>query len=114
LFTNAMKTSTPLIPPEHWHEVYALSMASGTVKRNILRQYRAVDTKEYAQWEPRLLELTKRVPMLVLWGDTDPFIDKSFADKFGAQTVIHYPKYGHWIAVEAPEEIAAKLETFLV
>ena len=34
---------------------------------------------------------TKRVLMLVLWGDSDPFIDKAFAETFGAQTVVHYP-----------------------
>ncbi len=44
--------------------------------------------------------------------DSEGYVE-SFADKFGAQTVIHYPKYGHWIAVEAPEEVAGKLTAFL-
>ena len=50
--------------------------------------------------------------MMVLWGDQDEFIASSFADRFGAQTVQHYPQYGHWIAVEAPDEMAAKLAAF--
>jgi pimeloyl-ACP methyl ester carboxylesterase len=114
MFKNVMKSAAPLLSPEHWHEVFALSMGDAGVRRNIMRQYRAIDTREYAVWEPKLHELTRRVPMLVLWGDTDPFIDKAFAEKFGAQTVIHYLNYGHWIAVEAPEEVAAKLESFLL
>ncbi len=113
MFKNAMRSGAPLLTPEYWHGVYGLSMTSGAVKRNILRQYRAIDTRVYANWEPKLLELTRRVPMMVLWGDQDPFISSTFADRFGAQTVQHYPQYGHWIAAEAPDEIAGKLAAFL-
>ncbi len=112
MFKNAMKSSAPLLTPDHWHDVYARSMASGAVKRNVLRQYRAIDPKQFAVWQPKLLELTKRIPMIVLWGDQDPFIPSRFADTFGAREVHHYPNNGHWIAVEAPEEIAAKIAAF--
>ena len=112
MFTNAMKSAAPNLPPQHWHDVFGLAAVSGAIKRNILRQYRAIDTKDYATWEPKLLELTKRVPMIVLWGDKDEFISSKFADRFGAQTVQHYPNYGHWIAVEAPDEMAAKIGAF--
>ena len=113
MFANAMKSGAPLLTPQHWQEVYALSMASSAVKRNILKLYRAIDTKDYASWEPKLLEVTRRVPMIVLWGDRDPFIASSFGDRLGAREVHHYPNYGHWIAVEAPDEIAGKLALFL-
>lgn len=113
MFKGSMKTGAPLLSPEYWHDVYTLSLASGAVKRNILKLYRAIDTKEYAVWEPKLHELVKRIPLIVLWGDADPFIDKSFADRLGTKNVTHYPQYGHWIAVEAPTDIAAKLDAFL-
>jgi pimeloyl-ACP methyl ester carboxylesterase len=113
MFKNAMKAAAPSLTPEYWRDVYALSMKSGAVKRNILRQYRALNPKEYGPWEAKLLELTKRVPMIVLWGDKDAFISSAFADRFGAREVNHYAQYGHWIAVEAPDEIAGKLSSFL-
>lgn len=113
MFQGAMKQAAPSLTPEYWHAVLGRSMASREVKRNILRQYRAIDTKIYAEWEPKLLELTKRVPMMVLWGDRDAFISRSFADRFGAREVHHYAEYGHWIAAEAVDEVASKLEYFL-
>ncbi|HVU12573.1 MAG TPA: alpha/beta hydrolase [Phototrophicaceae bacterium] len=113
MFANTMKTSAPLLTPQHWRDVYALSLANAAVKRNIVRLYRAIDTKDYATWEPKLLDLTRRVPMIVLWGDQDPFIDRRFADRFGAQQVQHYPNNGHWIAAEAPDEMAAQIAAFL-
>ena len=112
LFKGAMKSAAPSLTPEYWHGVYALSLASPAAKRTILRQYRALDTKDFAAWEPKLLDLTSRVPMLVLWGDHDAFIASSFADRFGAQEVQHHAQYGHWIAVEAPDEMATKLAAF--
>ena len=112
VFKNAMKSAAPTLSPEHWYDTYALAAASGAVKRSILRQYRAIDTKGYATWEPKLLELTETVPMIVLWGDKDEFISSRFADRFGAKEVRHYPNYGHWIAVEAPDEMAAKISAF--
>ena len=112
LFKGAMKSAAPSLTPEYWHGVYALSLASPAAKRTILRQYRAVDTQDFSAWEPKLLDLTRRVPMLVLWGDRDEFIASSFADRFGAQEVQHHAQYGHWIAVEAPDEMATKLAAF--
>jgi pimeloyl-ACP methyl ester carboxylesterase len=31
-------------------------------------------------------------------------------ERFGAQTVHHFPDYGHWLPIEAPDAVAAKLE----
>lgn len=112
-FANAVKAAAPTLPAAYWQDVLARSIASRDVKGNILRQYRAIETKIYAEWEPKLLALTKRVPMIVLWGDRDPFIESRFAERFGAQVVQHYPNYGHWIAAEAVEEVAGKLNAFL-
>ena len=112
-FANAVKAAAPTLSAEYWQDVLSRSMASRAVKANILRQYRAIDTKIYAEWEPKLLALTQRVPMIVLWGDRDMFISSRFAERFGARVVQHYPDYGHWIAAEAVEELASKLGTFL-
>jgi pimeloyl-ACP methyl ester carboxylesterase len=50
--------------------------------------------------------------MLILWGDQDPFIKPNYADRYGAREVEHFPQYGHWIAVEAPDMVTARLVKF--
>ncbi len=63
-------------------------------------------------WEEKLIALTSQAPALVLWGDRDPFISPSFAERFGAARVEHFPDYGHWLAIEAPEIVAERLTSF--
>jgi pimeloyl-ACP methyl ester carboxylesterase len=91
----------------------AYSMISPMMKRMVLRLYRATDPEVFAGWEDELLKLTARVPAIVLWGDHDPYIAKHFAERFGAQTVQHFPTCGHWIADEATDEVLQWLEEFL-
>jgi len=86
---------------------------SPTMKQMVLRLYRATDPEVFVGWEDALLQLTARVPTLVLWGDHDPYIPKHFAERFGAQMVEHFPDYGHWLPKEASHEVSERLRTFL-
>jgi pimeloyl-ACP methyl ester carboxylesterase len=95
------------------NRTFDLSFARPAVKRMILRLYRTIDFSQVASWQDGLHALTAKVPMLVLWGDKDPFITPAFGDKFGAQTVEHFPNIGHWIALEAPDMVADRLSKFL-
>jgi haloalkane dehalogenase len=88
-------------------------MVSPMMKRMVLRLYRATDPEVFIGWEDELLTLTARVPTIVLWGDHDPYIAEHFAERFGAQTVQHFPDCGHWIANEATDEVLQWLEEFL-
>jgi haloalkane dehalogenase len=78
----------------------------------VLRLYRATDPENFAGWEEKLLELTRRVPTLVLWGDQDPYIPMSYADRFGAQRITHFPDCGHWLPLEAAVEVSGLLSEF--
>ena len=91
----------------------AYSMISPMMKRMVLRLYRATDPEVFVGWEDKLLALTACIPTIVLWGDRDPYIAKHFAERFGAQTVQHFPTCGHWIANEATDEVLQWLEEFL-
>ncbi len=88
------------------------SFISPMMKRMVLRLYRATDPEVFTGWEDALLQLTARVPTLVLWGDHDPYIAKHFAERFGAQTVQHFPDCGHWLPNEATTEVSKRLREF--
>ncbi len=111
-FANRLSKTVPALSKDYWSDVYNLSMAKPSVKRAILRMYRAIDPPAFAAWQERLAALTRRVPMLILWGDQDIFISKDYAERFGAHEVQHYPQYGHWIAVEASNEMAQQIIGF--
>jgi pimeloyl-ACP methyl ester carboxylesterase len=50
---------------------------------------------------------------MVIWGDRDPYIPLRYAERFGAKTVVHLPEVGHWPPVEAAEETARLILSFL-
>ena len=109
-YARSMAKSAPGISPEQAHA--AAKMVTPAAKRMALRHYRALDSANFRGWEDRLRELTAHVPTIVCWGDRDPFIAPSFAERFGAQEVNHFAQYGHWLPLEAPEALAKRLSGF--
>lgn len=91
---------------------HAYDFRSPMMKQAILRLYRATDPVVFVGWEDALLQLTARVPTLVLWGDHDPYISKHLAERFGAQVVQHFPDSGHWLPEEASDEVSKLLGEF--
>ena len=51
-----------------------------------------------------------RVPCRVVWGDKDKFIPVRFAHAFGSKQVRILPDAGHWVALTAPEALAAEVK----
>jgi pimeloyl-ACP methyl ester carboxylesterase len=82
------------------------------MKRMVLKLYRASDPRYFAPWQDALAALLARTPAIVLWGDRDPYIDKRFAERFGAAEVHHFAEAGHWLAVEEPDAVAERLLAF--
>jgi pimeloyl-ACP methyl ester carboxylesterase len=80
-------------------------------KRTTLRQFRQFMQPgffaEFAAMRERILE---RVPCRVVWGDKDKFIPVRFAHAFGSKQVRILPDAGHWVALTAPETLAAEVE----
>ena len=110
-FLASMKSGNPKLPTEHIRRTYELFTPK--VRRTVLHLYRAANPENFKGWEEQLLALTRRVLTCVLWGDRDPYVSRAFAERFGAQKVWHFPENGHWLPVENPEIVAARLLEFL-
>ena len=109
-FARAMVSSAPQIPLEKARE--AARLLTPAAKRMALRHYRALDSSVFRGWEDRLRELTSQVPTIVCWGDQDPVIAPSFAERFGAQEVHHFRANSHWLPLEVPDALAERLDAF--
>ena len=59
-----------------------------------------------------MLEATRRVPTMVLWGKHDPYVPLWVAEKFGTKNVKRFNESGHWLPAEAPERVADELLGF--
>jgi pimeloyl-ACP methyl ester carboxylesterase len=96
---------------EHVDATYALLKPS--VKATVLRLYRAVRMASFEGWERRYLEAARRIPVMVLWGEGDPYIPGRFADALGARKVIRVAGAGHWLPVVEPARVSAELRSFV-
>lgn len=110
-FVRELRRASRKLTSAQIHRTYDLITPS--VKRMMLRWYRAMDPRHFAGWEERLGRVLTVKPALVLWGDHDPYIDRRFADRFGDSAVVHFPESGHWLPAEEPEQVAAHLLRFL-
>lgn len=90
----------------------AYSHLSRLAKRTVLQLYRATDPQCFAGWEERFVELAHTVPVKVLWGRWDPYLDLALAHTFGTEDIEFYDCTGHWLPVEAPVETAESLLAF--
>jgi pimeloyl-ACP methyl ester carboxylesterase len=88
-------------------------LVTAATKRMMLRWYRATDPRNFVLWEEGLLQLTARVPTLVLWGEHDPYIPARYAERFGTTNVERFAGVGHWLPAEAPKVVADRLLRFL-
>ena len=95
---------------EHIDSTYALLNPS--VKATVLKLYRAVRRPSFEGWEQRYLEAAKKIPVMVLWGEGDPYIPSRFAEAFGARRVIRVAAAGHWLPVVEPARVSQELHSF--
>ncbi len=99
LFARELKRGSPGMPPEY--AAHAYGELTPAMKKITLRWYRAMDPDVWTGWDTRFLAATETVPKLTLWGDLDPFLPSSFADRFGGEAK-HVADCGHWLMVEQP------------
>jgi pimeloyl-ACP methyl ester carboxylesterase len=109
-FAQELRRGSRALPQAHIDQTWALM--TRRMKREVLRLYRATDPKNFPHYERNFQALTKIKPTLMIWGDKDPYIAPSFAERFNAQKVVHLPT-GHWAMIEAPAECAAAIAEFL-
>lgn len=90
-----MKRGCPKITREICDATYA--RIHPTMKKTVLRFYReyAKPGPTFAEWEERLAGAMAGLPCRVVWGDRDPYIPSSYAERFGVPAT-HLPELGHW------------------
>jgi pimeloyl-ACP methyl ester carboxylesterase len=98
------------MPEEHIRHTF--ERITPKMKKTALQLYRATNPENYKGWEEQYLALAKLVPVCVLWGDRDPYISTTYAERFAARKVWHFPENGHFLPVEAPREVANRLLEF--
>jgi len=88
---------------------FAASFAVNHVARAAaLRQFRHCIRPEFFDgFDAMWLKISQDVPCRVVWGDRDPYISAEYAQRFGRAHVTVVPDGGHWLALTAPERLAA-------
>lgn len=84
-------------------------------KRAVLKLYRA--SRRLGQNVPPVPEFAKRLPVCVIWGAEDPFIDVRFAEQqrqhFPSAEVHVLPDLGHWPFIDDLEAVRGPMVEFL-
>ncbi len=109
-FRSSMREGSKKLTDEQIRHVY--DMLSLQWKWMALRLYRAANPEDFEQWAPPMLEMTAKIPTLVLWGEHDPYLPGWTADHFNARKVVRFAESGHWLPAELPEETANELRSF--
>jgi pimeloyl-ACP methyl ester carboxylesterase len=84
----------------------------------VLRYYRNIgDSNGDAQAETQVLSRNPKRPALVVWGDQDPYIPSSYADRqregFPAARVVHIADGGHWVYIDHADRVRSLVVPFL-
>ena len=111
VFGLELRRGSRKLSHEQIDSTYALLTPS--VKATVLKLYRAVSQPSFAGWEERYGHAAKKIPVLVLWGEDDPYIPSAFAETFGAQRVVKVPGAGHWLPAVEPTRVSEELLSFL-
>jgi pimeloyl-ACP methyl ester carboxylesterase len=76
-------------------------------QRAILKLYRSAPEDALARAGERLGEL--RCPALIVWGESDPYLDtrfaRAYADALGGETHLELVEAGHWPWLDRPETV---------
>lgn len=103
--------------PKDWRDAQYACLDKAT-KAAILRLYRSISNEESDVYARSVAARFAGIeaPVLVLWGDRDPYISSWFADAHGRNfpnaTVEHLPDAGHWVWIDDPAAVE-RAATFL-
>jgi pimeloyl-ACP methyl ester carboxylesterase len=96
-------------------EAYLSQWRGEEGKLAFLRKEEGLRERDTAELEPRLGEVD--VPVLVVWGEEDAWLNPSQADRLGEaipnSRVKKIPRVGHFVPEDAPQELARELAAFL-
>jgi len=111
LFIRELRRGSPKMTREYASAAY--DEFTRDTKRMVLRWYRAMDPEVHAGWDQELIAATAATPKQVLWGDRDPFLPSSTADRYGTDQVTHFSDCGHWVMIEDPAAAAAAIASLI-
>ena len=109
-FFREVRAGGPKLSDDHIAATYDL--LSPQTRRTILKIYRSLDPDVFAGWEAGLQRLLTDKPTLVMWGQKDPFIAASYAERLRADRLAVFPECGHWFPAEEPVAVAGLLAEF--
>jgi len=109
-FTRELLRASRRLTRAQIHRTYDLITPS--VKRMMLRWYRAANPRNFAGWEEKLRAVLAGKPSRVMWADHDPYIPGRYADRFGASSVEHFSDSGHWLPAEQADPVAMRMLSF--
>jgi pimeloyl-ACP methyl ester carboxylesterase len=108
------EATSPKMDEEAW-ETYLSQWRGEEGKLAFLRKEEGLRERDTAELEPRLGAVD--VPVLVVWGEEDAWLDSLQADRLGEaipdSRVKKIPGTGHFVPEDAPAELARELSTFL-
>lgn len=111
LFKRIFAAQCPQLNEEQLDRFARTFALNGDAKRTTLRQFRQFMRpeffKEFGAMRERILS---KVPCRIVWGDKDKFIPVKYAHSFGSKQVTILPDAGHWVALTAPDALAAEVE----
>jgi pimeloyl-ACP methyl ester carboxylesterase len=113
LFKRIFGAQCPQLGAEDLERFAASFARNRDAKRTTLRQFRQfMRPGFFAKFAAMRERILAQVPCRVVWGDKDRFIPVRFAHAFGCKQVTVIPNGGHWLALTAPDTLAAEVEAF--
>jgi pimeloyl-ACP methyl ester carboxylesterase len=115
IVTAHFKEATSSKMDERAWEAYLSQWRGEEGKLAFLRKEKGLRERDTAELEPRLGEV--EVPVLVVWGEEDAWLNPSQADQLHEaiqdSRLRKVPEVGHFLPEDAPEELAKVLADFL-
>ncbi len=111
IFKRIFGAQSPLLSAAQLDRMAAAFALNPVAKRTTLRQFRQFIRPEFFRgFEEMRRRLITQVPCRVLWGDQDPYLPVSCAERFEGAHVTVLPKAGHWVPLVAANQLAAEVE----
>jgi pimeloyl-ACP methyl ester carboxylesterase len=111
LFRRLFARQCPQLGAEDLDRFVASFALNGDAKRTTLRQFRQfMRPGFFADFAAMRAAILGKAPCRVLWGGEDQFIPAQYAYSYGCKQVTILPHAGHWVALTAPDALAAEIE----
>jgi len=107
LFDWELKRGAVNLPSTHASDTFnRLRWAN---KRTILKLYRSLDPETLARFQDKLVDLMASKTIHFIWGEQDIYVPEHFGRTLNPSSHTVLPGCGHWVPVEATEQLAQRL-----